>query len=220
MFTGLVETVGRVERLVSVAGGARLRVRCPALADELVPGESIAVNGACLTVVAADRDAMTLDVSAETLRRTAFSRLRPGRGVNLERALPAGGRLGGHLVNGHVDTVATVSAIAPQGGFATWRFDVDAVWMRYVVEKGSVAVDGVSLTVSARDVAWFEAALIPATLEQTTFCELRPGDRVNIEVDVLAKYVESLLAPLRERTAPETASSLEETLRRQGYLGS
>lgn len=215
MFTGLVETMGRILKLADTTGGAWMHVSCPSIAAQLRYGESVCVNGACLTVAASDRSTMTVQLSLETLRRTSFRRLRPGHLVNLERAMAAGGRFGGHFVNGHVDTVGEVTSIVPSGDFATWRFRYDSTLSKYLVEKGSIAVDGVSLTISAFDESWFEVALIPTTLQQTTFSTLRVGDPVNIEVDVLAKYVENILGRHKETPTPP---GLEQTLRANGYL--
>ena len=208
MFTGIVEARGQVTELAPApGGGARLRVTAPWPAASLQVGESVAVNGCCLTVTAAapsspDGCQLTFDLMAETLRRTALGGLAPGDAVNLERALAAGGRLGGHLVQGHVDGVGRVAARrgAGPGGAAgaELRVTIGRELARYVVEKGSIAVDGVSLTVTEVGVDWFEVALVPHTLAVTTLGERRPGDPVHIEVDVLAKYVERLLGPYRD----------------------
>jgi riboflavin synthase len=163
--------------------------------EGLAPGDSVAVNGACLTVVELADGAFAVDCVAETLRRTALGALRPGDQVNLERPMRLGDRLDGHIVQGHVDGVGTVREVRSEGAGAVLRIAPPAGLMRYVVEKGSVAVDGVSLTVASRLPDAFTVALIPHTMEVTTLGPAALGRRVNLEVDVLAKYVESLLAP-------------------------
>ena len=189
MFTGLVRDVGRV---VSFDDG-RLTVAAPATAADAATGDSVAVDGVCLTVVAVGDGALSFDAVPETLARTSLSSLDRGSRVNLEPALRAGDPLGGHYVQGHVDGVGAVRSVEPEGeGKRIW-LDAPADLLRYVVEKGSIAVQGASLTVATTDDAGFAVALIPHTLEVTTFGALAPGDRVNLEVDVLAKYVEKLL---------------------------
>jgi riboflavin synthase len=191
MFTGLVQATGVVRAIEPGPDGARVRVET-ALGRELLPGDSVAVSGVCLTAVEADRGSFAADVVAETLRRSALGALRPGARVNLELPLRAGDRLGGHLVQGHVDGVGTVDAAREEGLGRVLRIAAPAELLRYVVEKGSIAVDGVSLTVAEVDDEAFEVALIPETLERTTLAAVAPGDAVNLEVDVLAKYVEKL----------------------------
>jgi riboflavin synthase len=215
MFTGIVEGTGTVAALAAAAdaSGARLEVDAPWLAGQLAVGESVAVNGCCLTVAEPTPAGFAADLVAETLRRTALGALQAGARVNLERPLPLGGRLGGHLVQGHVDGVAKVldrtlvgpeGSGEPQGGAPVNRGEEVRIELppdleRYVVEKGSMAVDGVSLTVAATGPGWFTVALVPHTLEVTTLGERRPGDPVQLEVDVVAKYVERLVAPFRDR---------------------
>jgi riboflavin synthase len=191
MFTGLVAGTGSVQALERDDDGVRLRVRTD-LAGELSPGDSIAVNGVCLTAVDADRDGFVADVMAETLRRSSLGPLGEGDEVNLELPLRAGDRLGGHMVQGHVDATGSVQAVNEDGFARVVRIAAPPEVLRYVVEKGSIAVDGVSLTVSAVDDAGFEASLIPETLERTTLGSATPGRVVNLEVDVLAKYMEKL----------------------------
>jgi riboflavin synthase len=191
MFTGLVEGTGVVRAVEPRTDGARLRVET-ALGGELSPGDSVAVGGVCLTAVEADRGGFAADVVAETLRRSALGALRAGALVNLELPLRASDRLGGHLVQGHVDGVGAVDAAREEGVGRVLRIVAPAELLRYVVEKGSIAVDGVSLTVAGVYDEAFEVALIPETLERTTLGALAPGDAVNLEVDVLAKYVEKL----------------------------
>jgi riboflavin synthase len=201
MFTGIVEGTGTVTGLAAAAGGggARLEVEAAWLAGELRPGESVAVNGCCVTVAEATPAGFAADLVAETLRRTALGGLTAGARVNLERPLPLGGRLGGHLVQGHVDGVAEVLERTPVGDGEEVRIELPPQLGRYVVEKGSIAVDGVSLTVAGVGPGWFAVALVPHTLAVTTLGDRRPGDPVQLEVDVVAKYVERLVAPLTER---------------------
>ncbi len=188
MFTGLVQTVGTV---ASLADG-RLEVGGAGL--ELEEGGSVAVNGVCLTATAVRPEGFSADVMGETLRRTALGGLSAGARVNLELPLRAGDPMGGHVVQGHVDAVGTVADTVEEGFARVVRIAADADLLRYVVEKGSIAMDGVSLTVAAVDAGSFSVSLIPETLERTTLGERAPGDAVNLEVDVLAKYVEKLVS--------------------------
>ena len=191
MFTGLVAGTGTVDSLERDGDGIRLRVRSE-LAGELSAGDSIAVNGVCLTAVEPDAAGFSADVMSETLRRSSLGPLTSGDAVNLELPLRAGDRLGGHVVQGHVDGVGTVYSVRDEGFSRVVRVSAPAETLRYVVEKGSIAVDGVSLTVSAVDDGAFEVSLIPETLERTTLGSAAPGRVVNLEVDVLAKYLEKL----------------------------
>jgi len=190
MFTGLIEVVGTVGALERSGGGARLTVTASWPDGEVPqPGDSVAVNGACLTAVDPSASGFTADLSPETLQRTLLGKLGAGHSVNLERALKLGDRIGGHIVQGHVDTVVRLLSVRPEGGFQTWRLTLPAEQSQEVALKGSVALDGVSLTVAGLGSDWFEVALIPATLEATTFGSLRPGSELHLETDVLAKYV-------------------------------
>jgi riboflavin synthase len=191
VFTGLVAGTGAVESLERGDDGVRLRVRT-ILAGELAPGDSIAVNGVCLTAVHSDDRSFSADVVEETLRRSSLGPLAEGDEVNLELPLRAGDRLGGHMVQGHVDGTGSVEAVSEDGFARVVRIGAPAELLRYVVEKGSIAVDGVSLTVAAVDGDGFEVSLIPETLERTTLGAATPGRVMNLEVDVLAKYVEKL----------------------------
>ncbi len=200
MFTGIVEERGEVVAMDRHAGAATVTVRGPRVTADAGEGDSIAVSGVCLTVTATSGSTFTADVMAETLRRTALGALAPGSSVNLERPLRLGGRLGGHLVQGHVDGVATIVSRSPAQHWDVVRIAIPPGLARYIVEKGSVAVNGVSLTVSAvgggqdGEPPWFEVSLIPATLSGTTLGSAQPGSDVNLEVDVIGKYVERLLA--------------------------
>jgi riboflavin synthase len=190
VFTGLVAGKGVVRAL----NGGRLEVETD-LAAELSPGDSIAVNGVCLTAVERSNGSFTADVMPETLRRTSLEPLAEGDEVNLELPLRAGDRLGGHVMQGHVDGTGTVESVDEDGNSKVVRIQAPVELLRYVVRKGSIAVDGVSLTVSAMDDEAFEVSLIPETLERTTLGAVAPGRTVNLEVDVLAKYVEKLRVP-------------------------
>jgi riboflavin synthase len=195
MFTGIVEGKGAVATLAVAAdaSGARLEVEAPWLAGQLALGESVAVNGCCVTVAEPTAAGFAADLVAETLRRTALGGLEAGASVNLERPVPLGGRLGGHLVQGHVDGVARVLDRTPVGDGEEVRIELPPDLERYVVEKGSIAVDGVSLTVAATGPGWFAVALVPHTLEVTTLGDRHPGDPVQLEVDLVAKYIERLV---------------------------
>ncbi len=194
MFTGLIREVGRVAAVDGGADGVRLTIEAPATAREARPGDSIALSGVCLTVVDRTDGRLAFDAVPETLARSSLRTLEPGSRVNVEPALRAGEPLGGHYVQGHVDGVGRVRSVEPEGDGRRIWVDAPAGLMRYVVEKGSVAVEGTSLTVAGLDEGGFAVALIPHTLGETTLGELGPGDPVNLETDVLAKYVEKLLA--------------------------
>jgi riboflavin synthase len=194
MFTGIVEELGRVASLE----GTRLRVACSTVRDDAAIGASVAVNGVCLTVVEDDGTSLAFDLSEETRRRSALGRLAVGDAVNLERPATLSTRLGGHLVQGHVDGVGRVVSMRGDAEGGAWlTVSAPDELRRFLVEKGSVTVDGVSLTVAALDGDTFSVALIPHTLAVTTFGSARPGDPMNLEVDVIAKYVERLLEGAR-----------------------
>jgi riboflavin synthase len=193
MFTGIVRERGRVAGIDGGELGVRLRIAAPLTAPGVALGDSVSVGGVCLTVVAVDGDVIAFDAVPETLGRTALGGLANGDEVNLEPALRAGEPLGGHVVQGHVDGIGHVRSVEPEGDGRRIWVDAEQDMLRYCVEKGSVAVDGVSLTVADLDDAGFAVALIPHTLAETTFGALAPGDGVNLEVDILAKYVERLL---------------------------
>jgi riboflavin synthase len=195
VFTGLVADLGTVAAVDATDDGVRLRVST-ALAADLADGDSIAVNGVCLTAVGADGDGFGADVMHETLRRSSLADVRPGARVNLELPLRADERLGGHVVQGHVDGLGAIRAVRDDGFARVVTIAADPALLRYVVEKGSIAVDGVSLTVAAIDEETFAVSLIPETLERTTLGGAAQGAPVNLEVDILAKYVEKLLPSL------------------------
>jgi riboflavin synthase len=194
VFTGIVRERGRIAAVEGGADGVRLVVEAPATAAALAVGDSVAVDGCCLTAVRIDDGRVAFDAVPETVRRTSLARLAAGDEVNVEPALRAGEPLGGHYVQGHVDGVGRVRSVAPEGdGVRVW-LDAPATIVRYAVEKGSIAVDGVSLTVAELDDDGFAVALVPHTLAATTLGSLVPGRPVNLEADVLAKYVERLIA--------------------------
>ena len=202
MFTGIVEELGQVAAIDQLADGAVLRVRGPLVTSDAKPGDSIAVNGVCLTVVGCADGQFSADVMAESLNRSALGELVPGDRVNLERPVVAHGpdgigRLGGHIVQGHVDGVGTVARRTSSQHWDLVVIGMPAELARYVATKGSIAVDGISLTVVEVGPDWFSVGLIPSTLELTTLGRKHPGARVNLEVDVIAKYVERLLEARR-----------------------
>jgi riboflavin synthase len=209
MFTGIVEELGEIVAVEQVPDAARLTVRGPVVTSDAKHGDSIAVNGVCLTVVDVASEDFTVDVVHETLLRTSLAKAQAGDRVNLERAAAVGDRLGGHIMQGHVDGTGMFLSRDPQG---RTQFALPPQLARYVVEKGSIAVDGVSLTVAEVSADQFAVALIPTTLELTTLGRTTPGDPVNLEVDVLAKYVEKLAAPhlpgLREDNEVEAAGDV------------
>jgi len=188
MFTGIVEEIGKVR----AARRGQLTVAAQKVLEDTKLGDSIAVNGVCLTVTGLSPDSFSVDVMPETLRRTNLGKLRPGDGVNLERPLAVGGRFGGHFVQGHVDGVGRVLSVTPEKEALLLKFEATQEIMRYIVEKGFIAVDGVSLTVVECNSTSFTVSLVTFTLENTTLGGRRPGDMVNLEVDIIAKYVARL----------------------------
>ncbi|HWC49395.1 MAG TPA: riboflavin synthase [Solirubrobacterales bacterium] len=194
MFTGLIEDLGTVEAIDRTDDGARLRISTP-LAAELNLGDSIAVNGCCLTATVINPDSFETEAMNQTLQVTALSAIEEGTRVNLELAMRADDRLGGHIVQGHVDGVATVASTEEDGFARRIRVELPPELLRYVIDKGSITLDGVSLTVANLGDSWAEVSLIPETLERTNLADLAPGDRLNVECDVVAKYVERLMSP-------------------------
>ena len=188
MFTGIIEEIG----VVQTSGAGKLIISAGKVLEDMALGDSIAVNGACLTVTGVNQDSFSVDVMPETLRRTNLGLLRAGSRVNLERALKAGGRLGGHLVLGHIDDAGKVASIVPEGNAVLFKCSASPQIMRYVVDKGFIAVDGVSLTVVEHDISSFKVSLVAYSRENTILSERKPSDLVNLEVDIIAKYVESL----------------------------
>ena len=213
MFTGLIQEIGRVRQVSPRGDGRDLTIAAPETARQLAVGASVAINGACLTVERLSGDAFTCHAGAETLRRTTLGGLRAGDGVNLEPALSAGAALGGHFVQGHVDGVTRLRTRRDEGTTTWLAFELPDELARYVAEKGSIAVDGVSLTVAELPPEAFAVAVIPHTLAHTTLGALGPGAAVNLEVDLLAKYVERMLSARGLIRAGLT----EEYLRQQGF---
>ncbi len=193
MFTGIVEEVGSVQALKERDGGVYLTVGAEAVLGDLRLGDSVSINGVCLTVTQREAYSFTVGLAPETLRRTDLGDLSPGDGVNLERALAAGGRMGGHYVQGHVDGTGQVVDVRPEADSLWMTFSAPRELLPYLVVKGFVAIDGISLTIAAREEATFSVALIAYTQTAVTLGRKRPGARVNLEVDIIAKYVESLL---------------------------
>src|SRR5688572_12075416 len=188
MFTGLIEAMGQVAEVKNTGSGVRVRVRT-ALASELAPGDSLAVNGVCLTVTVAEGGDVHADIGPETARVSTLGSLRRDQPVNLERPLRADGRMGGHFVQGHVDGMGTVREIRPEGGAHWLTIEFGPTLGPYLIRKGSIAVDGVSLTVAGLGADQFDVMIVPFTWENTTLRTLRPGDRVNLECDMVGKYV-------------------------------
>ena len=213
MFTGIIEEAGTVDALQSRAAGARLKVRCATVMADMTEGASIAVNGVCLTALELRPDSFSADLAPETLRRSNLGDLRPGSRVNLERPLSPSGRLSGHIVQGHVDATGEFLSLESLGDENWWlRIRVPPEIDRFLVYKGSIAIDGISLTIAALESDVLSVTIIPHTYRNTTLGGYRPGARVNLECDVLAKHVEKLLAKL-DLKAPITV----EKLRENGY---
>ncbi|MDD5475497.1 MAG: riboflavin synthase [Syntrophales bacterium] len=197
MFTGIVESLGSVQAMTSRGADATMRIETIMDLNDINPGDSISVSGVCLTVTQFRPGVFTVDVSAETLSKTTLGSIKPGDRVNLEKALRMSSFLGGHLVLGHVDCVGVIRERIPRSGSIIFTFEIDGRFERYIVEKGSVTVDGISLTVNGCEKNRFHVNIIPHTAEKTTLGFKKAGDRVNIETDILGKYVEKLLHPDR-----------------------
>ncbi|MBN2027828.1 MAG: riboflavin synthase [Actinobacteria bacterium] len=219
MFTGIIEEVGNVKELRVSARGARITVSSLGLWKDLAIGDSVAVNGVCLTAVEKGGGAFTADISAESLQRSNLGNLRRGMPVNLERALTLNTRLGGHLVQGHVDGVGTVTAIKESGEGRVYSFCITPEVAEFLVEKGSIAVDGISLTISALGEGEFSVAVIPHTVEETNLRGMKAGDAVNLEVDIIAKYVHRYLERgLSGDDSTGESASFYEKLAEGGFL--
>lgn len=195
MFTGIIEEIGTVRRIEHGAKGARLTIQAKAVLEDTRIGDSIATNGVCLTVVSMTGDSFSADVMAESLRRSSLGTLQGGSPVNLERAMAANGRFGGHIVSGHIDGTGTIASQKREDNAVWVKIKTPAPLLRYIVEKGSIAIDGVSLTVAAVTDTDFSVSIIPHTGAQTILLGKKPGDPVNLECDVIGKYVEKLTAP-------------------------
>ena len=195
MFTGIIEEIGTVRRIEHGAKGARLTIQAKTVLEDTRIGDSIATNGVCLTVVSMTGDSFSVDVMAESLRRSSLGTLQGGSPVNLERAMAANGRFGGHIVSGHIDGTGTIASQKREDNAVWVKIKTPAPLLRYIVEKGSIAIDGVSLTVAAVTDTDFSVSIIPHTGAQTILLGKKPGDPVNLECDVIGKYVEKLTAP-------------------------
>ncbi|MET0725651.1 MAG: riboflavin synthase [Leifsonia sp.] len=208
MFTGIIEEIGRIEHVERRDDASRITVRGPLVVSDARHGDSISVSGVCLTVVASTPETFTADVMAQTLTMSTLDSAEPGRAVNLERAASVGDRLGGHIVQGHIDGTATLLSVVDGSAWRVLRFSLDAEHAPLVVDKGSIALDGTSLTVSAvgggLDDGWFEVSLIPETLTATTLGSRVVGDRVNLETDIIARHVERMLSLGRQHIIPSS----------------
>jgi len=207
MFTGIIQDVGEIDRIERAGGAASIWIKTGLDTSDFLYGESISVSGVCLTLTEVRGNRFRVDVSSETLARSSLDKATPGARVNLERALRAGDRFGGHFVLGHVDGMARVKKIRTEGDYVRMELDADREIMKYMVPKGSVAVDGVSLTVNEVRPGGFSMMLIPTTLKETTLTFRKPGDTVNIEADIIGKYIENFLAA---RTGGITLDKLKE----------
>ena len=198
MFTGIIEEVGTIKQIAHGAHSATLTIRAQTVLEETKIGDSIAVNGICLTVTRLSPDGFSADVMHETLNRSALAQLSIGSAVNLERAMPANGRFGGHIVSGHVDGIGYIAQIRRDDTAIWYTIHADPTLLRYVVKKGSITIDGISLTVAALDRKGFSVSTIPHTVSQTNLQQRREGDAVNLETDIIGKYIERLLHPPQE----------------------
>lgn len=216
IFTGLIIEVGRVRNIQRRADGAFLVIEAKTVLEGTRIGDSISINGVDLTVIEMGKDFFSADASLETLKRSTLGEFRTGTRVNLERALAVGERLGGHMVQGHVDGTGELQSVTPEGNSYRVRFRFPRELGRYIAMKGSITIDGISLTVAGLDADWFEVAIIPHTWRETMLSDLKVGDRVNLEVDVLAKYVERLM--LNKQDEAEASNNLTlEYLKERGY---
>lgn len=219
MFTGIIEEIGEVQAIQRGAKSARLTIKGAVVLQDAGIGDSIAVNGVCLTVTGISGQSFTADVMAESIRRTALGALTVGSRVNLERAMAANGRFGGHIVSGHIDGTGTIREMKREDNAVWVTVDADAGILRYIIEKGSIAIDGISLTVAYVDDTCFKVSLIPHTARETTLLSKAAGDRVNLENDVIGKYVEKLIRTADVPDKAAAGSGLDtEFLMKHGYL--
>ena len=217
MFTGIIEEIGTVRRIERGAAGARLTIAAKTVLEGTELGDSIATNGVCLTVVSMTSDSFSADVMAESLRRSSLGALQTGSPVNLERAMPLNGRFGGHIVSGHIDGTGTIASQKREDNAVWVTVRAPAALLRYIVEKGSIAIDGVSLTVAAVDETGFAVSIIPHTGAQTILLDKKAGETVNLECDVIGKYVEKLLAPYAPTDEAAPSGITMEFLAQNGF---
>ncbi len=219
MFTGLIEEKGMIQKSYIGPESCVLTIGCRDVLSGSKVGDSIAVNGVCLTITSMAASGFTADVMTETLRRSSLGSLSPGSGVNLERAMPADGRFGGHIMSGHIDGTGTVQSVEREGNAVWYTICAAPEQLRYIVEKGSIAIDGISLTVAYVDDKCFKVSIIPHTLQMTTLPDRHEGDIVNLECDIIGKYVEKLLTypSGQERPDGDTGGVTEEFLRKCGF---
>lgn len=217
MFTGIIEEIGTVRRIERGAAGARLTIAAKTVLGGTKLGDSIATNGVCLTVVAMTADSFSADVMAESLRRSSLGALQSGSPVNLERAMPLNGRFGGHIISGHIDGTGTIASQKREDNAVWLTVHTSPSLLRYIVEKGSIAIDGVSLTVAAVDQTGFSVSIIPHTGAQTILLDKKPGETVNLECDVIGKYVEKLLTPYSPAEKSASSSITMEFLAQHGF---
>ncbi len=217
MFSGIIDTIGQVRRCSDNSGGKTLVIAAGDYWTDVAAGASIAIDGVCLTVTSTDRDSASFDVIAETLRRTTLGDLRPGGRVNLQRSLAVGDRIDGHFVQGHVDAVATVEKAEQSPRESKWWFSLNTEARAYIIPKGSVAIDGISLTVANVEEGLFSVALIPTTLQQTTIGQKQPGARVNVETDILARTVVNYLQSMDSQGKSGVGSVSRGMLERHGF---
>lgn len=216
MFTGIVEEVGKIKSISMGSSSAVLTIGACKVLEKTKLGDSIAVNGVCLTVTKLGTDYFTADVMAETIRRSSLGTLTNGSPVNLERAMAADGRFGGHIVSGHVDSMGTIASIVPEDNAIWYTINADAKTLHYIVEKGSITIDGISLTVAYVDERCFKVSIIPHTKQETNLSSKGIGDKVNLECDIIGKYVEKLLTPV-EVKEEKRSNITEEFLRKYGF---
>ena len=215
MFTGIIEEIGRV-RCVTIAGSSgKIAISASKVLEKTKIGDSIAVNGVCLTVISIEKDGFTADIMAETVRRSNLGRLGPGDQVNLERAMAADGRFGGHIVSGHIDGTGTIAALQKDDNAVWYTVRTEPKLLRYIVEKGSITIDGISLTVAAVEADRFSVSIIPHTAAVTILGQKHCGDLVNLETDIIGKYVEKLLRPKAE--PPKVSGISLDFLKENGF---
>lgn len=217
MFTGIIEETGTIKKVIEGGESGSIAIRASKVLEDAKIGDSIAVNGVCLTVTSMQGDGFTADVMAETLRRTNLGALSIGSKVNLERAMAANGRFGGHIVAGHIDGTGKITSLSPEGNAVWVTVAADAEILRYIVPKGSITIDGISLTVAYVDSSVFKVSVIPHTGEETTLLNKKPGDMVNLENDIVGKYIEKLIQPFQKDESKKQSSLTMDFLIENGF---